>query len=159
MGRGEVEARGRLVFNRRVVMELGPVVHGDGAHRTGFPANQLRGPARDGGGRALAELAEDQVAGLPFDQGQDTGPRLAGAEDGVAFPVPDLGAAFDDGRPLGDGALPGQPPAAIVAPVPLAALLAVPAQLLIQGAAFGTVAPDVGIERYMTNRESPIIGE
>ncbi len=114
---GEVEAGTGRAFEGCVAMELGAVVDGDGTDGAALMPDQLGGPAVHLGGCASPQLPEQEVASFSFDQAQHTGPRLAGSEHRVRLPMPNLRAFLHYSGACGDGALPRQPPAAVVAAV------------------------------------------
>jgi len=69
--------------------------------------------------------------------------------------VPGLLSPLHRDRPLIDHALAGEPPAALVSPVALAALLHGAAQIPVQQPAMAQVTPDVAVDGLVADREPP----
>lgn len=76
------------------------VVGRDGPHRVGLGAEQLRDAHYQRLGGARLGLADHRVAHRPLDRGHQA--SASRPQDGVEFPVPDLGAGLHDRRALGD---------------------------------------------------------
>ena len=84
---------------------------------------------------------------------------VAGAEDGIYLPVPELRAGRDGYGPGGDRPLPRQAAAAVVASVAFPALLPRPAEVRVQGPALALVGPDVAIDGLVADAQLPLPAE
>src|SRR5579859_1607852 len=153
MRRGEVEPRGDEPLERRVLVKLRPIVHGDGPHRMRLGRDQGPRPAIHVGARALRELPQDQIARLPLDQRQHAGPRLARPEHGVPLPMPQLPTRLDDPWPRAEWTFPREAAPTVVAAVAFAALLPGPAEVAVKLAPGRLIGPDVAIDGLVADRE------
>jgi len=75
------------------------------------------------------------------------------ADDGVDFPVADLGALLGSERSFADVSFAGEPTAAVVSTVAFAPPLSSATQEGVERAAEDPIAPDVAIDRLVTDRE------
>jgi len=101
----------------------------------------------------------EEIPGFAFDEGEDTGAGLAGAEDGVDFPVADARAVLGRRGAGSDRALPGEAAATVIAGVAFAALFAGATEVGGQGAAGAQVIPDVAVDGFMTDGEEPVAAQ
>ena len=108
MGRGEVEAGPPALLERLVAVELRAIVGRDRAHHPRLSIDELLEASVQLRGRTPREEADHGEARLSLDQRDDAGARLAVAEHGVHFPVPDARAVRGPWRSRRDVPLPGE---------------------------------------------------
>src|SRR5579859_1569422 len=156
---GEVEPRRDDPLERRVLVKLRAIVHGDGPHRMRLGRDEGPRPAIHVRARALRELPQDQVARLPLDQRQHAGPRLARPEHGVPLPMPELPTRLDDPWPRADQALAREAAPAVVAAVAFAPLLPRAAEVAVKLAPGRLIRPDVAIDGLVADRELPVAAQ
>ena len=156
MQRREIEASAGGPLELGVLVELRAIVDRDRAHGMELRADELAGPSIHGRAHAPIELAEEQKARLALDHAQHARPILARAQHGVRLPMPERAPRIHLGGPLGDPPFAGEPPAAVVAAVALAPLLASAAQMLVERAAPLPILPDVAVDRLVANREAAV---
>lgn len=152
VGAGEIEGDVGGTLDAPVVMELGPVVGGDGTERTGMAADEFDYAISEGLLGPIAELADEHLAGCSLDQGDDTVGRGV-AHDGVDFPMAGFLAAFDRRGAFADEAFARESPAAVVAAVALAPLLGRSPQMAVQCSALALVLPDPLVDGLVADRE------
>ena len=146
MGKGEVDFGVEALLESFVHMELSTVVRSDGVDGMRFVAQDVGG-ALEGLLRADAgEFADAYESTLAFDH-CDCG-RLAAAVDGVDLPVAEPGARGDDLGSVGNHAFAGEASAAVLAGIALPASLVGAAEMAPEGAAVGSVVPDVEVDRF-----------
>lgn len=152
MGRCEVEAGIGVTLDVGVAVEFGAVVGGDSADGAGLALDQLRGPAAELLGGACIELADLEVSGLAFHEGDDAG--LAVAEHGVGLPVANAGSVVCCGWALLDGSLACQSSSRVVGAVSLSPFLGGLSQVGVQQSAVSLVVPDVSVGGLMADLET-----
>ena len=133
-GGGEVDLERKALLEACVVVELGAVVEGDGLEVAAVTADGAGGGVRDLVHGAGLEFLDDGVAGFAFDLRAHAVMHVA-AHHGVAFPMADVLAQFDLGRPVTDRPLAGEQAPGIMAAVALATELAEDAGVAPQVAA------------------------
>jgi hypothetical protein len=101
------------------------------------------------------ELFDDGVAGFAFDQGEDAVMHVA-AHHGVAFPVSDVLAQLDFGRPVADGSLAKEHAPGIVAAVALTPKLAQDPGVTPQISSASLVPVDLAIDRLVTDAQAAL---
>ena len=152
---GEVDARTGLVFDSGVGVEFGAFVGGDGFDRVPLSLDERDNFSIELVGSARAQLADNDVFGHTFDQGDDAVPAMS-AHDGVRFPMAEAGAVVRARRALGDLALIGKYSPEIGAPVAFPALLRGLAQALVKAPPVAAVVPDVAVNGLMADIEDPV---
>ena len=148
----EVEGNAGGSLEQRVVVELGAVVGRDGFESLRMPAHETHRSVIGVFLRSGSELTDHDVAGFAVDDG-DEAVLITLADDGIDLPVTDLGAQFGGERPFADVTFAGETTTAVVGAVAFASSLAGAAQVRVQRAAEDTIAPDVAVDRLMTNGE------
>jgi hypothetical protein len=88
---GEVERSAGGSLDGRVVVELGSVIGSDGFESLRMPTHEAHGTAIRMLFGSSSELADEDVAGLAVDDG-DEAVVIALADDGVDLPMADLRA-------------------------------------------------------------------
>ena len=151
----EVEARAGFVFDGGVGVELGPVVGGDSSDFRSFALDEGDDLSIELVGGARAQLADDDVLGFTFDEGDDAVPVMS-AHDSVRFPMAEAGAVLGTRWALGNVALIGEYSPGIGAPVALPALLRGLAQALVKPPPVIAVVPDVAVDSLMADIEDPV---
>jgi len=148
----KVEGNAGLTLDLLVGVELSAVVGSDGLEPSGVLGNEPNGAFIQFFFGAGPELADQHVAGSSLDQGHNT-VAGTGTDDGVDLPVTPPASASSRCGTFGDVTLSGEFPAAVIAAVALAPLLAGTAQFPVEHTAFGPIAPDIAIDGLMADRE------
>jgi hypothetical protein len=146
MRSGEVDGGAEAALECFVHMELGTVIGSDSVDGMRFVAQDVGGTFQGLPGTDAGELADAHQAALAFDDRY--GGRLAAPVYGVAFPIAEAAALGDDGRPLGDHALTGEPAAAVLASVAFPASFIGAPEMAPERAALGSVRPEVEVDRF-----------
>ena len=149
---GEVEARAGFVFDSGVGVEFGAVVGGYGFDCGLLALDERNDLSIELIGGTRAQLSDDDVFGLTFDQSDDAVPVMS-AHDSVRFPMAEARAVLGAWRALGDVAHIGQYSPGIGAAVALAALLRGLAQALVEASPVTAVVPDVAVDSLMADVE------
>ncbi len=152
---GEVEADAGGFFDVLVAMEFGAVIGSDcfDVVTEGID-ERYHAPIESFFGSVL-ELADDEVAGFAFDQGNDA-VLGAVAHDGIDFPVADGVSSLNDRWSLGDVALAGQAAPAVVGTVAFSSLLGGLSQVPVQVAASRFVSPDVLVDGLVADQHDAV---
>ena len=155
MGCGDVEANAGGVFDILVPVEFGAVVGGNRFDAVTEGMDEWDHASVQGFFGSVLELADDEVAGLAFDQGHDA---ILGAmpHDVIDFPMADGASSLGDGWPFSDVALVGQAAPAIVGSVALSSLLGGLSQVPVQIAARRLVSPDVLIDGFVADQHDAV---
>lgn len=154
MGRCEIEASAGGLFDAGIAVELRAIVCRDGSERTGMPLDELDGPEVQRGNGAVRQFSDEGEAGFPFHE-RDDAILLTLAHHRVDFPVAELLAFFDSGRPFANHALVGEFSAEIDASVALATLLSRAAQMEVEPAPTLLIGPHVPVDCFVTDSELP----
>src|SRR6185503_13451862 len=148
----EVERDTGRALELCVVVELGTVVGGDGFEALRMPAHEAHRTLISVFLGTSSELANHDVAGLAVDDG-DEAVLITLADDGIDLPVTDLGAKVGGERPLADVTFASEATTAVVGAVALTPSLASAAKTSVQRATEDSIAPDVAVDRLVTNGE------
>lgn len=102
---------------------------------------------------ALPQQADRRKARLTLEHRDHARTMLRVAQDGVPFPVPEARAMLRPRWTRRDGALPGEPAATVVGPVPLAQGLGHDAQVRVERAAPRPIGVNAATDRLVADRE------
>jgi len=152
MRSGEIEGSAGGLLEGGVVVELGAVVGGDGLEALRMAAYESQSAAIGVFLGSSSELADHEVAGFAIDD-SDEAVVIALADDGIDFPVADLGALFGGERSLADVSFAGEAPATVVGAVAFTPSLAGAAQVCVQRAAQHAITPDVTVDGLVTDAQ------
>ena len=155
MGCGEEEANAGGLLDVLIAVKFGAVVGGNRFDAVTEGMDERDHASVQGFFGSVLELADDEIAGLAFDQGHDA---ILGAvpHDGIDFPMADGASRLGDGWPFGDVALAGQAAPAVVGAVALASLLGGLSQVPVQIAAGRLVSPDVLIDGFVADQHDAV---
>ena len=119
---GEVDLGPEPPLDIFEAMELGAVVGGDAAHWVQFADEQTDDPLGGVLGGGTRQFGDADEAALPLHESENTG--FAFTMHRVSLPVPEAKAVRHNVRPVTDHRLARKSPAAVLAAVAFAALLA-----------------------------------
>src|SRR3989304_397687 len=129
----EVHRDAGCLLEPLVAVELGAIVERQREGATRCALDETDGAAVRLADRALAQLADPDVAGLAIHQREDA-VLVGAANHRVTLEMADAGSVLRSRRPLGDRTLAGQASATVIAPVALAQLFRIVPQVGVQRA-------------------------
>src|SRR5262245_22255939 len=148
----EEEANAGRTLKLNVVVELGAVVSGDGLEALRVPTHEPQSPSIGMFFGSRSEFADQDVTGFAVDEGHEA-VLIPRADDGVDFPVANLGAKLGGEGSLADVSLAGETSAAVVSAVAFAAPFSGTAKVRIERSAEHAITPDVAVDRFMADAQ------